>query len=105
MSFNQARGGAREPFSLRNPEFFGYERPSDAHSATQCKDRVKWMAAMDAPGSKLSAGTLMYVQDGSTDELWSHYGEKFLKNSIFQNFQIAILAPLAPTSVEYGHIG
>ena len=63
------------------------------------------MAAMDAPGSKLHAGTLVYAQDGSTDELWSHYGEKFLKNSIFQKFQIAILNPLAPTSVEYGHIG
>ena len=63
------------------------------------------MAAMDAPGAKLHFGALVDVQDGSTDELRSHYGEKFSKISIFENFQIAISNPLAPTSVEYGHIG
>ena len=58
------------------------------------------MAAMDAPGAKLYFGAFVDVQDGSTDELRSHYGEKFLKILIFENFQIAISNPLAPTSVE-----
>ena len=66
---------------------------------------MDWMVAMNASGAKLHFGAFVDVQDGSTDELRSHYGEKFLKISIFQNFQIAILNPLAPTSVEYGHIG
>ena len=63
------------------------------------------MAGMDAPGAKLAFGALMVVQDGSTGELWSFDGEKFEKISIFENFYIAILDPLAPPSVENGQPG
>ena len=33
----RARGGAQEHFKFLKSRFFGYERPSDAHSATQEK--------------------------------------------------------------------
>ena len=74
MPFKQALGGARELFSLFKSRFFGYERPSDAHSATERSERADLMAGMDAPGAKLSVAALVDVQDGSTGELWSSNG-------------------------------
>ena len=63
------------------------------------------MTGMDAPHAKLHFAALVVVQDGSTGELGAHYGEKFLKITIFENFTIAILDPLAPHSVENGQLG
>ena len=74
MPFKQALGGARELFSLFKSRFFGYERPSDAHSATRRSSEAVFIADMDAPGHELSVAALVDVQDGSTGELWSSNG-------------------------------
>ena len=63
------------------------------------------MARMDASGTSLHLTALMNNQDGCTVELRSFDGEKFEKISVFENFRIAILDPLAHPSVEKGQLG
>lgn len=69
QQFNQASGGAREPFSPWKFQNFGYERPFIACSAIQRVVILILMHKLDTYGAKLTHSALS-VTGNSTKVLW-----------------------------------